>query len=394
LTHTLSVERRFKLYFVIEYLAVGIFGPYLALYLTAKGLTGVQLGLILGSIPLVTIFAQPLWGFLSDLFRARRPLLVLACVLTALIAISFYWFNTIELLLPIFILYAVFHAPLGLLGTALALDYLEEVGQLEDFGALRLWGSIGFAVTALLAGSLFITSLIQVLPMIYGGLMLLLALVVLTLPESPPPPPQERAPWWSTLRQLRGQTPLLTYLVGVLFIGATMEVGMQYLAVYLNLLQAPGWIIGSALALQAILEVPLMSNVAHWIRRWGLALVLMSGVILLPVRWLLYIFIEEPLLVIPTQVLHSMAIVSLMVVGVAFVDRQMPKRLRATGQGLYSTIMNGIGPAIGLFVAGIAYEARGIRAVWSINTVVALVGVAILWFTFSVVIPRQAAEEH
>jgi PPP family 3-phenylpropionic acid transporter len=101
-------------------------------------------------------------------------------------------------------------------------------------------------------------------------------------------------------------------------------------------------------------------------------------VLLAPVRWIVFSLIQASWLIIPAQLLHSITVVSLMVIGITYVDRQLPPRWRATGQGLYTAAVFGIGPSIWQFVAGPVYENFGVRAVWLASLGITVVGVLIL----------------
>ena len=51
---------------------LGLFFPFYALYLSENvGLSGTQVGLVLASVPLVGLLAQPFWGGLADRSGAR-----------------------------------------------------------------------------------------------------------------------------------------------------------------------------------------------------------------------------------------------------------------------------------------------------------------------------------
>lgn len=121
-----------------------------------------------------------------------------------------------------------------------------------------------------------------------------------------------------------------------------------------------------------------MAYAGALIRRFGLSAVLMAGVVLQPIRWLLYTVIVTPILVVPTQIFHSVAMLSLLVAGVLIADQQLPNQWRATGQTAYSAALHGIGPSIGVFGAGVLYEQFGMAAVWWGCVAVNLVGIALL----------------
>ncbi len=371
----LPVVHRFRLFFALSYSAIGIFMPYLALFLTYRNLTGWQIGLLLATIPLVSFLTQPLWGAVSDVYHVRKQGLVVACFGAAALALLYGLVTDFRLLLLVTVGYALMQGAINPLGTALTLDYLEDRGGQVEFGSLRLWGSIGFALCSFAIGTWVIeTNPGGIIPL-YSFTMLLLGINVMILPDAPA---HGRADWREGVALLRQEQGLLPFLVGILLIGATLGIVNNYLALYLTDIHAAGWIIGGAMAISALAEVPLMANAPAFLRRWGVRLVFVGGVAVLPLRWLLYLFIEEPLLVLPTQVLHSIAMLSLLVVGVLYMDQHLSRRWRASGQALYNAALHGLGPSIGLFAAGQLYEGMGIHPVWMLSLVLSLVGTFIL----------------
>jgi hypothetical protein len=224
----------------------------------------------------------------------------------------------------------------------------------------------------------------------YATAYALLGLVALTLPNAEV---HGEVRWQEGLSLLHRERALVVFLAGALLIGFTIGVVNNYLSVYLDNIEAAGWIIGAALAISALFEVPLMAGVPAFLERWGLRLVLVGGAAVLPVRWLLYALIDRPLLVLPTQVLHSIAMMSLLVVGVYYVDRLLLPRWRASGQALYTAALHGIGPSLGLFTAGFVYEQAGITPVWLLCAAVGLTGTLILGFTVHSPVVAQSQQQ-
>ncbi len=378
----MSPTARFRLFFSLEYAGIGILMPYLALYLASIGLSGTQIGGLLALGPLIAFLVQPVWGLVTDIYHLHRRALVLACFGAAAAIAAFAATADYRLLLVLYALHAVMRAPVAILGTSLALEHLEQNGQRDTFGGIRLWGSIGFAVTSFGIGAWLVDRAIWWILPLYSLSYLVLGLIGLTLPDAEV---HGDVRWREGLSLLRLKPALTVFLVGALLIGTTLGIVNNYLAVYLRDIAAPGWVIGTALAISALFEVPLMARVPAFLRRWGFRIVFIGGVGALPLRWILYTFIENPYLVLPTQVLHSIGMMALLVVAVLYVDRILPARWRASGQALYAASLYGIGPSIGLALAGTIYESAGIRLVWVLCVVTATIGTALL----AVVVRRQ-----
>lgn len=372
---------RFQTTYLLFFGAIGILFSFYALYLQRAGLTGTQVGIVLAVMPLARVLIQPVWGLIGDIYRIRRVLLCCACIGSALAALALDASVSFTWLLAVTIVLAILNGPIGPFCDALALEYLERNARRQEFGSLRLWGSVGFAVASLAVGTFVIGDSIRLIVVLYCVVMLLMGIVTATLPDVPH---TTRATWGGASAIVRGNPTLVRFLVGITLIGTTLGVVNSYLIIYLTDIGAPGWVTGIIFALAGILEAFLMGYASLLIQRWGLRAVLIGGVALQPLRWLLYTVITVPLLVIPTQLFHSIAMLALLVAGVLFTDQHLTSQWRATGQTLYAAALHGIGPSIGAFAAGIIYERAGMSMVWWACVAANIIGVAIIvWATWA-----------
>ena len=124
--------------------------------------------------------------------------------------------------------------------------------------------------------------------------------------------------------------------------------------------------IGATVAVSALPEIPIMSYAQTFIRKWGLRLTLLVGAMALPVRWLFNMLVTDPKIALPVQALHGVAIGSLLCVGVIYIDNILPKAWRASGQALYVSSLHGLGPSIGLFLAGLLMSSGTTRPLWAL----------------------------
>ena len=372
-----SINTRFRLFYAVLFSGIGVFFPFVALYFNTLDLTGPQFGLLLAVVPFVSFLVQPLWGMATDIYHQQRLALVIACFGVAATMFGMSQVRSFFPLLSLTVLHAIMRAPINILVTSLALEHLTRQPE-TSFGSLRLWGSIGFAVTSFGIGSLLVDqgAIWWIMPL-YGLGNLILGLLALSLPDADI---HGQGTWREGVALLQKNPTLAWFLLAILIIGFTHGIVNSYLAIYLTDIQAAGWIIGVALAISALFEVPLMARADRFTDRWGVRPVLLFGVVALTIRWLLYIFIKEPLWVLPTQVLHSIGVSAMLVVGILYVDRLLEPKWRTAGQSLYSASFAGIGPAIGVYFAGIFYSGYGIQSVWIFSTLAGVAGTMILAF--------------
>ena len=136
------------------YFLLGVGGgcllPFLALFFKQQGLSGTQIGLLSTFAGLAALIAAPLWGRFSD--SASKPrrllqfeLLASACLMLVLSQqVSFGWIAVIV------VLDAFLNAGSSPSSDALALAVLSKVQS--GFGSVRLFASLGWAITAFVSG--------------------------------------------------------------------------------------------------------------------------------------------------------------------------------------------------------------------------------------------------
>ena len=208
---TISINNRFRLFFAVQFAGIGIFFPYIALYLNSIGLSGAQVGLLLALVPLTAFLVQPLWGMAIDINHQHRLALVLACVSVCVVMLIYANVTQFWLLLLLTMLHALMMAPLQILVTALALEHLarqESQARQESktgFGSLRLWGSIGFAISTFGIGALFVDAgtVWWILPLYALG-NLILGLIAYTFPDADV---HGQASWREGIGLLRQERP-------------------------------------------------------------------------------------------------------------------------------------------------------------------------------------------
>jgi PPP family 3-phenylpropionic acid transporter len=136
------------------YFLLGVGGgcllPFLALFFKQQGLSGTQIGLLSTFAGLAALIAAPLWGRLSD--AASKPrrllqfeLLASACLMVVLSQqVSFGWIAVIV------VLDALLNSGSSPSSDALAIAVLSKVQS--GFGSVRLFASLGWAITAFVSG--------------------------------------------------------------------------------------------------------------------------------------------------------------------------------------------------------------------------------------------------
>lgn len=372
------MRNKFKAFYFILFLSFGIIGPYRAIYFTQKGFSGTQIGILIGIVPILSIFSQPVWSALSDVFHTRRLLLVIGCLGVSAAMVGVGLGNSFTANFIFFTLFSIFITPIGPIGTAFVLDYLDEIEKPETLSLIRVWGSIGFGLSSLVLGIVLMDQRLELFPWLLVGIYLLLGVVSLTLPESRIETKQSEIKL-KELFQLAKNASFMIFLAGMVFIGATLLIANNFQAVFLLSLNASSLLIGITVALPALLEIPMLIITPTLMKNFRTRQLIIAGAVLMPIRWGLFYIIQNPAWMIPAQILNGVATISIDIAGVSYIDKSIPPKWRATGQGLYSTAAFAIGPGIGNFIAGNILDRFDVRAIWGLNLVLGMIGLVLVF---------------
>lgn len=142
----------------------GVWWSFFQIWLTSEnglGLSGAQVGTIFSINSLVSLILMFIYGIVQDKLFIKRNLLIFNAVISTFIAPFFIYVYA-----PLLEYNLIFGAWIG--GIVLSAAYLSAVGILEAtterfsrvfgfaYGQSRAWGSFGYAISALLAGFLFV----------------------------------------------------------------------------------------------------------------------------------------------------------------------------------------------------------------------------------------------
>ena len=97
---------QYGLFLAFYYTANAIYQGYASKYFEAVGMTTAQLSVILAAMPIISIFAQPLWGAAGDRAKTRNSVLRGLIVASAAIVLLYRLSNAFWWLLPVSALFS------------------------------------------------------------------------------------------------------------------------------------------------------------------------------------------------------------------------------------------------------------------------------------------------
>lgn len=350
--------------------------PFIVLYYQRLGFTGAQIGLLTGITPLVTLLAAPLWTTLADATHRHRLIMSLVLLSAAVLIAALPFLRTFVLVLLMAILFNAFFAPITALADSATMFMLAD--RKELYGRVRVGGTIGFGFAASIAGVLIQR---YGLNLTFWGCAVLLLLALIVSQKLAYSPLSARGSTGQGVRTLLTNGRWLLFLTVAFAAGLALAGTNTYLLPYMKELGAAESMMGLALTLGTLAEIPVLFFGNRLLQRFKSQGLLMLAMVLTAVRLFAFAAASTPQLVLVIQLFNGLTFPAMWLAGVAYADEHAPVGLSATAQGMLGAAVYGFGAAVGGFVGGPLLESwggRGLYLVFGIAVLVIVVVVALV----------------
>ena len=356
-------------FYFLYYGAFSILLPYLAIFYKGQGLTGGQIGLLAAISPIISFFGAPLWTGAADASHSHK--LVTMVSILGVVAICFIIPGIASFggLLLVISLFAFFGAPAASLVDSAVLTMLGD--RKERYGRIRLWGTIGYGVIAPFAGNLIGR---LGLKWAFWGYALLMLGGFLIVTQIPFRQSRSTGSFRGGMRVLFANRPWMLFLVMVFIAGIGNATINNYLFVYLQSLGASNTLMGFALTVSTLSEIPAMFFSDRLLRRFGARGMLLIAMTTIGLRLICYSLTTQPWVVLVIQLCHGLTFAAIYTAGVYFADQVAPPGMKATTQGMFSGTLMGFGAAAGGLLGGILLDSFTPGGMYGITGALVLVG--------------------
>ncbi len=324
----------------------------MAIYLDGKGFDSRQVGESLAILTATKIIAPSLWAILAD--KTGKPLFVIRLgALLALLSFSLLFF--LNQYWPITFSLALF----TLFWTAVlpqlevhALTTLRRSNK--KYARVRLWGSLGFIVLAVIAGeaiSVYGYQVITVLGLIIL-LCLLLSTVALTEVKSAKKTDSAHSPIMSKVMEM----PFVCFFIAGILLQVSFGPYYGFFALYLRDLDYSGLAVGLLISIGVVAEVIAFIYMGTLFKYCSLKALLVFSIAITGVRWLLMPIVAESVWFLSIiQLSHAASFAIYHSASMQFISSHFNQAQQSRGQGIYLGGVYGIGGVIGAYITGLMW---------------------------------------
>lgn len=366
--------------------------PIFADFLKEKGLTGIQIGVILSVTPIMMFLVQPLYGVVADRLGYKRCLLW-SSFFAALSYLLYIFEHSFGAIFVTTIFMALFYNSIQPLLDSLSLNLVQR-DPAFSYGTLRIAGAAGWAITGTIVGHYIDSINITVIFVFSSVSMFLTFLFAFALQSSTNNPDPITVKTSHEIKKVFGHRELIILLVCVFLISMGGTTIWNFYSIYMKENGASATLVGYGISFQGLCELPLFYFSAKIIGRFGNRTTLLITVFALALRMLLYSLVKDPYAALFIELLHGISWSLFWVVCVEYVNSLVREDWRATGQSLLYAAYFGLGAIAGNFWTGYLYDmALKIADIFLLNALmVSAAGLFILTFMKKKRVLKKASE--
>ncbi len=358
-----------RIYYLLWTGAGGFIFPFITLFYAQQGLSGTQMGW-LGTIgSLVGLVSAPFIGRLSDTLPHPRRVLQLCLLGSGILMLMLSQQHLFIWIALIVAVEAFVGAPVYPLSDAQALSISNEK---EGFGSIRLWGSLGWAVTAFVGGWMVsragLVSVFIGYSILYGLCILVLGRII-TTPKLVRSSEEPQVPLRIVIRSLVTQRTLLGLTAALTLFYAANNGRFQFETLYMQKLGASEQLIGWAYTYPALMELPIMLWADKLVRKYGAGKLLSASILMEAVALLAIVFFPSMKAMLFVRAASGFYYSFYAIASVAYTVENAPAGQGATMLSLYYVTLAGVISLVTSPLTGALFDKFGAYPLYIIATV-------------------------
>lgn len=349
---------------------------------------GTEVGSIYGTMGLASLFMPALMGIVADRWVNAERVLGLCHIIGAILLFTAAKVTNPDTMYWVMLLNSMFFMPTIALNNTVSYIVLDGRGfnVVKDFPPIRVWGTVGF-ICAMWMVDLFGWAISPLQLHISAASGLFLGIYAFTMPKCPPAKSQEKRSVSSSLGLdafvLLRKKKMLIFFVFAMLLGAALQItntfGTTFLQDFKNTyptafgVKHPNILI----SISQVSETLFILTIPFFLKKFGIKQVMLMSIFAWVFRFGLF-GLGNPgnglILLVLSMIVYGMAFDFFNISGSLFVEKEADIKIRASAQGLFMLMTNGLGAYIGGFFSGRVvdyFTTNGVRH-WQH-----------IWFTFS-----------
>jgi NHS family xanthosine MFS transporter len=335
---------------------------------------GTQFGLVFGTMGIASLFMPTLTGIMADRWINAEKLYGVLHILYALILFYLPEVTSPDHFIYVMLLAMCCYMPTIALSNSISYTALKNNADndvVKDFPPIRVWGTVGFIA------AMWITNLTGSKATAYqfyiaGIAAAVLGLYAFTLPKcTPQHNKNQNSSFVATLGldsfKLFGTYKMALFFIFSMFLGGALQLTNAYGDVFLDEFKnipeySDSFVVKYStiiMSISQISETLFILAIPYFLKRFGIKQVMLISMLAWVLRFGLFAYSDpgEGLwMIILSCIVYGMAFDFFNISGSLFVETSTDSAIRASAQGLFMMMTNGVGAILGSFTSGWAIE--------------------------------------
>lgn len=360
------------IFYFVYFIMTGM-STFLPKFYGEIGMTNAQIG-VLGSIPTIVALAiTPLLGTLTDRIPKKRYLLTVLLILMACTCFVIPYSTGFLMLLAAVSGYSVFGNNILPLMNTISLEYTSQIGK--PFGPIRLLGTLGYQLGALLVGIILSNSLQSLYPMM-GVVILLSCTATFIMPDvKGHQHKSEKVP----LTKLFADRHLRMLYIMIFFATISSQFYQAFYSKHLGDLGMSNATTSWITLLAVILELPFLYFGDRLYRKTNIWNWMLIGMFFNGVRWIGLALSKTALMNILFQLPGVTILACFEFFPALYLNKHVSAELSGGAQSMLALVSFGAAKIVGSLIGGQICQYTGIPAMFAFLGVWMLFGGVIFW---------------
>jgi PPP family 3-phenylpropionic acid transporter len=362
------------IYFIF-YAALAGYYPFLTVYLVDRGLSYTQIGVAYATTSLVSVVVQPVWGYITDKYSNKNNILVITMLFSSLIINAFVFIKGFPMAISGMIILIIFQSPIGAILDAYTYEIIDEYRRIQ-FGRIRLMGSIGYAVFALLIGMLIKATNINSSFYVYFITLLIGVFVIKGIKFKGKP--QNKKLNLNDLTKMLKAKKFAVFLVSICIMSIALGANGNYISVLIEKTGGSVANLGMLWFILAMSELPAFFYGGKLLKKHGELNVFMFAIIIYILRFFLNGLCTNYKQVMFIQLLQGISFPLYLMASLQYLNKIVPAKMRTSSITLYAALGGGLGGFIGNIMAGKLLDIVSVFVLFKLLSIVMILALLVV----------------
>lgn len=357
------------------YLGYGAFTVILSMYCQDIGMSATQIAYIVSFSPLLSIITQPAFGYLADKWKSPRKVSILLMAITILTMFIFAISHNFWVLL---------------LSSGIAISFMNAITPLTDrigvsspyqFGKIRLWGSLGYAVMAQVSGILYqyISPFSNFMAGILGAILTIICIYFVNDPKLQEVEKVVDMRPLSTkdiILELIHNRPFIIFMMITFFFWGACSTNFNYLSIFIRSQGGTASQVGTYQLCATLFEIPMILITDYIIKKVSFRNIMLFAVSISIINFAWYATLPSVNQIIFVFIFKGFSTVLFTMITVRLVMLLVKEEYVSTAYGIQCMLGKGFGAMIFQLFGGQIIDNIGMSAFYlflCVGTIIALI---------------------